>query len=65
MKPENQTDRWIGTWEEAEIAQLHRDASRSFRDNLLWLEEMTEFGERLAKAPILKRPGFPKEQSLK
>jgi hypothetical protein len=54
------SEKWICSWEEAELAQLQRDASRSFRDNLLWLEEMTEFAKRLQEAPTVYHPGFPK-----
>jgi hypothetical protein len=51
---------WPCDWEAAELAQLRRDAARSFRDNLIWLEEMTEFAERFAKAPAVSDPGFPR-----
>jgi hypothetical protein len=36
------------------LAQLKRGAARSFRENLIWLEEMTEFAERFSKAPWIK-----------
>jgi len=60
MNPNKSTDAWICSWEDAELAQLRRDAACSFRDNLIWLEEMTEFAERFSKAPWIKHPGFPK-----
>ncbi len=60
MSKDESSQKWICSWEEVEIAQLQRGASRSFRDNLIWLEEMTEFAERLSKAPSLQHPGFPK-----
>ena len=43
---------WIYGWEEAELRQLRRDAACSFRDNLIWLEEMSEFAERFSQARI-------------
>jgi hypothetical protein len=60
MNKNESSQEWICSWEEAEKAQLRRDASRSFRDNLIWLEEMTEFAMRLSTAPSIKHPGFPK-----
>ncbi len=60
MNSNESSEAWICSWEDAELAQLRRDASRSFRDNLIWLEEMTEFAEKLSKAPSIKHPGFPK-----
>ena len=53
----NETDPWAScTWEGSELFQLRRDAARTFRENLIWLEEMTEFAERFSKAPALKGP---------
>ena len=43
-------------WEASELFVLQRGASRSFRENLIWLEEMTEFAEKFSKAPTLKLP---------
>ena len=54
------SEAWEFGWEAAEVMQLRRDAACSFRDNLIWLEEMTEFAERFSKAPSLPNPGFPK-----
>jgi len=54
MKANEPDTPWICSWDDAELAQLRRDAARSFRDNLIWLEEMTEFAERFSKAPFLK-----------
>jgi hypothetical protein len=51
MKVNEPATPWICSWEDAELAQLRRDAACSFRDNLIWLEEMTEFAERFSKAP--------------
>ncbi len=51
----DETDPWSScTWEGSELFQLRRDAARSFRDNLIWLEEVTELAERFSKAPILE-----------
>jgi hypothetical protein len=61
MNPNKSTDPWVCSWEEAELAQLRRDSACSFRDNLIWLEEMTEFAERFSKAPWIKQAGFPKD----
>jgi hypothetical protein len=60
MNKDESSQKWVCTWEEAEMAQLRRGAARSFRENLMWLEEMTEFAERLSKAPTVNHPGFPK-----
>ena len=51
-------------WEGSETFLLHHGAARSFRDNLIWLEEMTEFAERLSQAPVVKGP-FPKKSEKK
>jgi hypothetical protein len=60
MKVNEPSDPWPCDWEGAELTQLRRDAACSFRDNLIWLEEMTEFAERFSKAPWIKHPGSPK-----
>lgn len=60
MKVNEPSEPWPCDWEGAELAQLRRDAARSFRDNLIWLEEMTEFAEKFSKAPWVQHPGFPK-----
>jgi hypothetical protein len=60
MKLNEPSEPWPCDWEGAELAQLRRDAACSFRDNLIWLEEMTEFAERFSKAPSHPNPGFPK-----
>jgi hypothetical protein len=55
MKVNELADPWAyTTWEGAELLVLHRGASRSFRENLIWLEEMTELAERFSKSPALK-----------
>ncbi len=60
MKRDESSQKWPCDWADAELAQLKRDAACSFRDNLIWLEEMTEFAERFAKAPPVLHQGFPK-----
>jgi len=61
MKADESLDPWAScTWEGAELAQLRREAAQPLYDHLVWLEEMTEFAEKLSKAPTLKGP-FPKE----
>jgi hypothetical protein len=57
MKVNEPSEPWPGPacdWEGSEAFLLQHGAARSFRDNLIWLEEMTEFAERLSKAPSLK-----------
>jgi len=56
MNVNEPSEPWPCDWEAAELAQLRRDAARSFRDNLIWLEEMTEFAERFSKAPAFEGP---------
>jgi hypothetical protein len=51
---------WPCDWASAELVQRRRDAACTFRENLIWLEEMTELAERFSKAPAIKHPGFPK-----
>ena len=61
MKVNEPSEPWSGPpcdWEGSEMFLLRHGAARSFRDNLIWLEEMTEFAEKLSKAPTLKGP-FP------
>jgi hypothetical protein len=59
MKVNEPSEPWPCDWEGHELQQLRRGAARSFRENLIWLEEMTEFAERFSKAPRIKHPGFP------
>jgi hypothetical protein len=44
------TEPWPCDWDGHELAQLRRDASRSFRQKLIWLEETTEFVKKLQAA---------------
>ncbi len=60
MKEELPSQKWVCSWEEAELLQLRRGAARSFRENLIWLEHATEFARKLQNAPTVKHPGFPK-----
>ena len=62
MKLNEPTEPWPCDWEGAELAQLRRGAASSFRDNLIWLEEMTEFAERFSKAPFLKEGHKPSKK---
>jgi len=57
MKLNEPSEPWPACdWEASELFVLRRGASRTFRENLIWLEEMTEFAERFSKAPALKGP---------
>lgn len=47
MKVNEPSEPWPCDWDSHELAQLRRDASRSFREKLIWLEETTEFVKRL------------------
>ena len=59
MKVNEPSEPWPCDWDGHELQQLRRGAARSFRENLIWLEEMTEFAERFSKAPRIEHPGFP------
>jgi hypothetical protein len=59
MKVNEPSEPWPCDWDGHELQQLRRDASRSFRENLIWLEEMTEFCERFSKAPWIKNEDLP------
>ena len=54
MKVNEPSDPWPCDWEGHELHQLRRGAARSFRENLIWLEEMTEFAKRFSQAPWQK-----------
>ena len=60
LKASEVTEPWPCDWDAHELQQLRRGAARSFRENLIWLEEMTEFAKKFSKAPSVKHPGFPK-----
>jgi hypothetical protein len=51
MKVSEPSEPWPCDWESHELQQLRRDASRSFRENLIWLEDAAEFAEKFSKAP--------------
>ena len=55
MKVKDSSQSWPCDWEGHELQQLRRGASRSFRENLIWLEETLEFAKRLQASPILKK----------
>ena len=60
MKTEASSSPWPCDWDSHELEQLRRGAARSFRENLIWLEEMTEFARRLQAAPRTEeKPPFP------
>jgi hypothetical protein len=52
------SEAWEHGGEAAELIQLRRDAACSFRDNLIWLEEMTEFKKQFAEKMALNHPEF-------
>jgi len=58
MKVNEPSEPWPCDWEGAELAQLRRDASRSFRQNLMWLEEMTDMVDYM-QAARAKQLGLP------
>ena len=51
MKVNESSEPWPCDWEGAELYQLRRGASRTFRENLIWLEEATEFAVKFSRAP--------------
>jgi hypothetical protein len=50
MKVNEPSEPWPCDWDGHELAQLRRDASRTFRQKLIWLEETTEFVKKLQAA---------------
>jgi hypothetical protein len=60
MKFNEPSEPWPCNWEGHELQQLRRGASRSFRENLIWLENATEFARKFSQAPSIKHSGFPK-----
>jgi hypothetical protein len=54
MKVNEPSEPWPCDWAGHELQQLRRDAARSFRENLIWLEETTEFAEMFSKSPCYK-----------
>ena len=63
MKRDDSQDQWPCDWKDAELFVLRRGAACTFRENLIWLEEMTAFAERFSKAPVNfkseKKPSLP------
>lgn len=45
---------WPCSWEAHEIEELREGVRHSFREKLIWLEEMTEFAEKLQASASLK-----------
>ena len=41
-------EQWPCDWESHKLQQLKRGASRSFRENLIWLEKATEFARKFS-----------------
>jgi hypothetical protein len=60
MRPIEPSEYWTYGWEEAELRQLRRDAACSFRENLIWLEEMNQFAQDFARFRFAKGADFPK-----
>jgi hypothetical protein len=60
MRSIEPSEYWIYGQEAAELMQLRRDVACSFRENLIWLEEMTEFRRRFAKYMATNHPNFRK-----
>ena len=49
---------WEYGWETAELMQLRRDAASTFREKLIWLEEMSDFKKRCAAHQAKMHHGF-------
>ena len=60
MKVNEPSEPWPADWEGHNLQQFRRGAGRSFRENLMWLEQATEFAKKMSKAPSVKHSGFPK-----
>jgi len=60
MRTNEPSEYWLYGQEAAELMQLRRDAACSFRENLIWLEEMSEFAKKFAEIRRTKDLGFPK-----
>ncbi len=60
MRTMEPSEAWEFGWEAAELMQLRRDAACSFRENLIWLEEVNEIAEEFSKWRLINHPGFPK-----
>jgi len=60
MRPIEPSEYWTYGWEAAGLMQLRRDAACSFRENLLWLEEMNQFAADFARFRFSKGSDFPK-----
>jgi hypothetical protein len=54
---------WPCDWKSHESQQLREGAKRTFRENLIWLEQATETADRFQRAPKISHPGFPKALS--
>ncbi len=54
MKVSEPSEPWPCDWAGHELQQLRRGAARSFRENLIWLEEMSEFAEMFSKSPCYR-----------
>jgi len=66
MKINRPSDPWlVNTLEEIELAQLHRNAARPFRENLIWLEETGRLVSKFSN-PFLKvkREGWKSEEAI-
>jgi len=54
MRSIEPSEYWIYGQEAAELMQLRRDAACSFRENLIWLEEMSQFSLDFARLRFTK-----------
>ncbi len=48
------SEAWEHGLETAKLMQLRRDAKCSFRENLIWLEEMSQFSRDFARLRFVK-----------
>jgi hypothetical protein len=60
MRTSEPSEAWEYGWEAAELKQLRRDAKCSFRENLVWLEEMSQFSRDFARLRFAKGLHDPK-----
>ena len=65
MRTMEPSEIWEFGREAAELMQLRRDAACSFRENLIWLEEITEFKTRFAKECWIRNLAVPPGLSKK
>ena len=54
MNPHDADQAWPCSWKAHEFEELREGTKRSFREKLIWLEEMTEFAGKLKPSATLK-----------